>query len=73
MALCGLDWSGPVESSCGRGNEPSGPIKCWVASRVSSQLTLFCADSHRDISVNHVSEVSGICDSRISAAVAQSV
>jgi hypothetical protein len=30
----GLDWSGSrqgqVESSCVRGNEPSGPIKVWA-------------------------------------------
>jgi hypothetical protein len=31
----GMDWidlaedRGPVESSCERGNEPSGSIKCW--------------------------------------------
>jgi hypothetical protein len=33
MGVYGLDWSGSgqvqVESSCERGNEPSGYIKCW--------------------------------------------
>jgi hypothetical protein len=33
IECCGLDWSGSgyvqVESSCERGNEPSGSIKCW--------------------------------------------
>jgi hypothetical protein len=33
MGWCGLDSSGsglgPVESSCGQGNEPASFIKCW--------------------------------------------
>jgi hypothetical protein len=35
IECCGLDWSGSewvqVQSSCERGNEPSGSIKCWAS------------------------------------------
>jgi hypothetical protein len=51
IGLCVVDWIGLVQdryrySSCERGNEPSGSIKCWEPHLVSYRVVL----SHTQLS-----------------------